>query len=390
MALGDAITVGDTSTKLAPEIAQWLVEVRVEMELSKPTRFALRFEDDLCGGDYEIVSQRQFTGDTLSQGTMIGIFATIGDSASPDVGRQCLVYGPITEIKSASAPGGTGSWTETHGEDRRIMMSHNGVSGNYVGLASDTVDQILQGYSFATKVQPTLIHYDGKARKLTQSGDDLSFIEGLARRNNMEFWLEYGVDDKTIPETAHFYTSPERPMAESPTAQTVPQLPVLKPNTGRIIRVQMPPGQCGGGVTKFDAHIDFEKPTAVQAFTLSADGKKAAQQIVQNNESFDPQRPPPLFSGRTLLQTNPPPDDEEAYLAVETTVLDQSWFVTVDCSTTLHLANFLVRPHQILTVQNAGKILSGAYQVTKATHVINAADHFMDFTIRANGLGTAS
>jgi hypothetical protein len=33
-----------------------------------------------------------------------------------------------------------------------------------------------------------------------------------------------------------------------------------------------------------------------------------------------------------------------------------------------------------------GPRLSGAYQVKTATHVINAADHFIDFKLRANGL----
>jgi hypothetical protein len=41
-------------------------------------------------------------------------------------------------------------------------------------------------------------------------------------------------------------------------------------------------------------------------------------------------------------------------------------------------------------VANAGDPLSGGYQVMKATHVVNPTDHFMDFTIRANGLGGAN
>jgi hypothetical protein len=40
-------------------------------------------------------------------------------------------------------------------------------------------------------------------------------------------------------------------------------------------------------------------------------------------------------------------------------------------------------------VSHAGPRLSGAYQVMKTLHVINAADHLIDFTLRANGLGAS-
>jgi len=40
----------------------------------------------------------------------------------------------------------------------------------------------------------------------------------------------------------------------------------------------------------------------------------------------------------------------------------------------------------IVDVQNATPGLTGAYQVKSAIHVINAADHLIDFKLRANGL----
>ena len=53
-------------------------------------------------------------------------------------------------------------------------------------------------------------------------------------------------------------------------------------------------------------------------------------------------------------------------------------------------ARFPAKPHMIVDVQYADSRLSGPYQVKNATHVINAADHFMDFKLRANGLPRAA
>ena len=69
---------------------------------------------------------------------------------------------------------------------------------------------------------------------------------------------------------------------------------------------------------------------------------------------------------------------------------EAAWFVTVDCSATLAQLGFAAAPHQVVDVRNAGERLSGPYQVMKAVHVINAADHFIDFKIRANGLRSAT
>jgi hypothetical protein len=370
-------------------LGRWLVEARVEMELSKPTRFALRFEDDVCDGKYEIVGSNKLTGDSLKQGATIGVFVAL--DGPPDNGRQCLVRGPITKLRAASTIGGTGSWTEAHGEDRRITMSRNGIDDSYAGLASDTAEKILNLYGFQeTDIQPTLIQYDKKNHKLSQHGDDLSFLEGLARANNMEFWVDYKVSGATVTETARFKTSPHRDTAVAPTPATLPQLPVLTATDKRVLSVQPPQGQCAN-VTRFETHVDFEKPTDIQAFTISADGKKSVvTQSGQNKDGLDPNRQPPAFDDkRKKLEPQAPGDPQEAYLTVEGLALEQSWFVQVDCSSTLELLKFAVRPHQILTVQNAGKVLSGLYQVTKATYVINAADQFIDFTIRANGLGAA-
>ena len=87
---------------------------------------------------------------------------------------------------------------------------------------------------------------------------------------------------------------------------------------------------------------------------------------------------------RTALAP-PVTDPDEHYLAQEALLTEAAWFVQVDCSATLELLGFPPQPHQVVDVQYAGDRLSGPYQVMKATHIVNAADTYVDFKIRANG-----
>jgi hypothetical protein len=117
--------------------------------------------------------------------------------------------------------------------------------------------------------------------------------------------------------------------------------------------------------------------------------KQIVAQIVKDAAPVDPGKVVPVDGVKRELIAPPEVTKEEAFLAQDAIVFEQSWFVEVDCSATFEQLDFVVRPHQIVQVAHAGDALSGGYQVMKATHVITSTDHFIDFTIRANGLGGA-
>ncbi len=378
MGFGAYITSGTDLTALSPEITAWLVEVRVEMELSKPTKFALRFEDDICDGSFAVQGNSQ-----LKQNEKLGIFVADENDA-----LDCLVYGPVTEVKSSNALGGPGSWVEIHGEDRRVEMGRVGVQAKYTGLASAAAEGILGAYEFAPKTQDTLIEHDGQKKQLSQRGTDLAFLEEIARKNNMEFWIEYKTEAEpltgrlSITETANLRTSPERSQAGD-----APQIPVLSAPPSMALAVNPPRQECPG-VNKFETKIDYEKPVAAKGFTFDAAGDKGiVEQIVTAAEPVDPDRPVQVSGVDRQAIIPPKVDPEEAFLAKDAIVTEQSWFVEVDASTTLEQAGFAIRPHQIVQFTHVDERLAGSYQVMKALHVITAADHFIDFTSRANGLG---
>lgn len=377
MGFGIVVTAGDRLEAMSDDLLRWLVEARVELELSEPSRFALRFEDDLCDGSFHVEGAPQ-----IAQNAYIGLFLPENDELT------CLVYGPITEIRSSTTTGGAGSWIEARGVSRLVEMDRIGVQAAYTGLASGAAAGILSAYGFVADCQDTLIEYDEQRIQLTQRGTDLSFLQDIARRNNMELWLEYdaiqGPTDVILTENAKLRTSPERNQEIG-----FPAPAVLEAPTDRRLRINPPRDECPS-VTRFEVNIDYEKPTAAQGFAMSEDAAQGlVQQILGPAESLDPERPVQVDGVQRDVIAPPEVTDEEAFLAQDSLVTEQSWFVEIEASGSLEQIGFVVLPHQIVEVSHAGRRLSGTYQVTEATHVVTATERLVDFKLRANGLGEA-
>lgn len=380
MGFGAVITTGTSCQPMDGTVMRWIVEARIEQELSKATAFAIRFEDDLCEGDPEVARRPE-----LKSNTVIGVFVRSQNK------YVCLVQGPITRVRTASMVGGTGSWVEVHGEDRRIEMGRVGVQATWKVKASDAAKKLIAAYGFKADCEETRKAYSDEKNALNQRGTDLSFLEEIARKNNLELWLAYGVggtpDSFVVTPTVNLKSSPPRNASSSATPP-LPSPPILQPSGDLVIKVQPPTGDCST-VTRFETHIDYERPSAAHGFAQDVtDGTTQKQDSSPTDATLGDGRSNIVaVDGVKRDALAPPiPDPDEQNLAQEALLTENAWFVEVDCSSTLELLGFAIEPHQILDVQNAGPRLSGPYQVKKVTHVINAADHFIDFKIRANGL----
>jgi hypothetical protein len=377
-----AITTGDDYTPLGDAAAARLVECRVEMELSKAARFALRFEEDICEQKNELLD-----GDDplLKRDTRVGIFTSFAENSDT---TECLLVGRVTKVRSSHIVGGRGSWVEVHGEDRRVDMGKVHINGTYSGLASQAVEQIVGQYGYKkTRIDPTLIEYKKPQPQLTQSDTDLAFIESIARANNMDFWIEYKVKaglDKSVSdvtETAILATSPP---ADKSVAGSLP--PVLS-DPKHILRLNAAGDACAN-LTKLDCKIDYDKPTSAFGFAMDdAKEREVRSQLAEDPVVADPAK---LTETRKMFEARkdpapPKPDPVAAQLAKESLVQEQSWFVEADCSASSERLGFLVLPHAIVKVENMGPNLSGLYQVKTATHVFTPTDRLVDFTLRANG-----
>jgi hypothetical protein len=213
MGFGAIITSEDQNTPLSDDLLKWLVEARVEQELSAPTRFAIRFEDDTCEGSLQVLKAKE-----IKPNTVMAILAPDGNKLA------CLVRGRVTQVRFAVMLGVAGSWVEIRGEDRRIEMDRHCVHKAWRGLASDAANTILNDYHFRPDVEATKKLYSDREHTLNQRDTDLAFLERIARENGYEFWIEYGVKDSAstpgapigIDETAKLRASPPRDAAPVP------------------------------------------------------------------------------------------------------------------------------------------------------------------------------
>ncbi|WP_067809938.1 hypothetical protein [Nocardia beijingensis] len=379
MGFGAILTTGDDLSPLAEDVMRWIVEVRVEQELSKPTIYAVRFEDDLCEGNPVVAGRPE-----LQANQVLGIFV------SSDDGYECLVHGPITRLRTSSMVGGTGSWVEVHGQDRRVEMDRIGVQATWTGKASEAAQRVIEAYGYEADCEETRKEYSDGQNALNQRGTDLAFLEDIARKNNLELWLSYETSGRpdafSVSTTVNVRSSPTRTSAPGLSLPLAP--PVLRAPGGKVLRVQPPPDACAS-VTRFDTHVDFERPGAARGFAQTVDNGETSEQTTSPTDPTLGEERADIVAvdgvERTALAP-PVTDPDEHYLAQEALLTEAAWFVQVDCSATLEQLGFPPQPHQIVDVQYAGERLSGPYQVMKATHIINAADSYVDFKIRANGL----
>jgi len=373
---GAIITSGDHDTVLGDDLLKWLVEARVEQELSAPTRFALRFEDDSCEGSFEVLKAKE-----IKPNTVIGILAQSGNKL------VCLVRGPVTQVRFAVMLGAAGSWVEIHGEDRRVEMDRLCVQAAWRGLASDAAQKILDAYHLNPQVEATKKQYSDNGQTLNQRGTDLGFIEQIARENGYELWVEYDEVEKStvtpgvpldIKETAKLQPSPPR------NAGLAPPVLLATPNLPSL-RVNVPPDDCPN-VTSFQIDTDTERANSSGRLAVNPrTGKLERTQVINPQPGLDGGPTLPQIDGvtRTICVTSAGGTDE-LQAKQEAALVEAGWFVEATASTTAHMLGALVKPHDVVPVEGIGTELSGPYQVTSVTHVINAADHFMDIRLRSN------
>lgn len=386
MSFGAIITSGDDNLPLPENLAQWLSEARVEQELSKPTKFAVRFEDDLCGDKPAVEGAPE-----IAANRMLAILVPSGNQ------KICLVRGRITMVKSASQLGGPGSWVEVHGESRKVEMDRESVQASWEGQEGMIVESVLSRYDFTPDVGNVQTKTYTATEQLNQRGTDLALLDKIASENGVDFWLSYEVETPnpltgayTVNETAHFRISPTVPESSpfdigefslSPDDAVAPSF-----------RINVPRDQCPN-VTAFNVTVDTERPNRALGAAIDADSGETAQSDTTADLAA-------TGAGLTLeaidgvtrtIVTSGPGGSEDQSRRDEAALREASWFVEATVSTSAHLLRGrVIVTHEIINVEGAGWRFSIPYQVKSVTHVVNAADHMMDVKLRSNVIGERS
>ena len=382
MGFGAIIAIGENNTPLDRDLAGCIAEVRIEQKLDEPAQFAVRFIDDLEDGRL-----RHANDERLAIDTVVSVIVEVADQL------VCLVRGPIVEHKSEMTIGGPGSWFEIHGLDRRDLLDRICVQATWTGRASDVARQILGQAFDELDVEDTTRVYEEGRETLNQRTTDLEFLQQLAKRNNLHLWLTYDCARSSIgsgfqvTETAHFASSPRRPQGASGALASAIQ---LVPTTELALRVHVPGRECPN-VTAFQVSTDGDRPSRYRAGSMTTEEARPG-----TTDATDPQ--PSAGAGaqrlgqiggvvRELCMPGSG-DPEETQTEGEAALTAAGWFVQATASTTRHLLGGVLRPHDVVAAVGVGPRLGqSAFRVREVTHVINAAEHFMDLRLESNSLG---
>ncbi|MCM1983268.1 hypothetical protein [Lyngbya confervoides] len=390
MGFGAIIAAGDKNELLSDPLLECITEVRVEQHLDNPTQYAIRFQEDIVDGE-----PRMMTAPELQCEKMLAIAVKANDTL------KCLVRGPITDVKCSVTRGGPGSWYEVHGQDRRVELDRQCVRKAWTGRASEAADAILSE-RFETDIEQTNIIYGSPrsggsqaTQTLNQRSTNAAFIRAIARRNNFHCWLAYECKldpfsltgrSLKITETAHLKPSPPRPSGALGALSALPLK--LVPTVMVALRVNVEEDQCRN-VTRFDLGINAEQPNQFSGTTINeADLKE------DRTSTTDPQ-PAIRPGGLTLSNCSAQRDlcvttagnQTEMQNQAESALTEAGWYVNATASTTAFMLGDVLLPHDVIEVEGLGKAHSGPYQVQSVTHVINAADHYMDLRLRRNAIG---
>jgi hypothetical protein len=381
MGFGASIATGTGNRPLDTDLAGCLTEVRVEQSLDEPTHFAVRFADDIENGRMRLASDERLKADTI---------VTI--AVEVDQAPVVLVRGPVTEHRSQMTVGGPGSWFEIHCLDRRDLLDRTCVRAAWTGRASDIARQILAATFDQVEVEDTPRSYEANATTLNQRITDLAFLRQVARRNGLHFWITYESSRSPlgggmqVVETANFASSPRRPTGGGAAAVAS----ALAPTTPLALRIHVPSTDCPN-VTAFQVNTDISRPSAYRTGSMQMEDVNPATTDVSDPQPAagnGARRLPDIAGARRELSMAGAGDPLETQTRGEAALAEAGWLVQATASTTKHLLGGVLKPHDLVTAIGVGPSLGVAtFRVKRVTHVINAAEHFMDLALEGNGLG---
>ena len=363
-----------------PDLTEDLAEVEVQQTIEGPTTFRVRFAVDICDGDLTLLEDDDLTpGDPDNEVTIL---------AFVDGESHVLVHGIITERQVSLTEGGAGSWLEVRGQDRRVVMGRMPQQKAHSGKASDIAAAILSkdDYRFEVDVDATEIEYAEDGNTLNQTENDLEFIDKLAGRNGMRFWLDWAADTGPaglqITETAHFRPSPPRGQPNAagsapPVLLAPADAPELRLNTG---------GGCSN-LQSFELSANAEAPNRSGPLHRVSSSQGSVDETEASEPSDAPlgEDPPSTTPrGRQIVTAG---DTNEARVQNQAALNDAAWSVQATAETSVHALGALVTPHQIIRVTGGGRLNSGDYFVKTVTHTIDPSNHKLRIELLRNGLG---
>lgn len=350
MGLGISIRVNDAPDETAVAASS----VEVTESVGQPTYYRLEYGLDLEEGDYPLLKETK-----LGAGSEISVLIPTADTT------VCLVKGPVYGQNIHFDQGGMGTLTVL-GADSLIKMDREDKSVIWTDLTdSSAVSSILSQAGLVPDVETTQAGHFELKHTLIQRETDLAFVRRLARRNGNLFWAscdEFGV------ETAHF----KRPVLEGePACEIVINLTDPKTN-----------------VTSLDMSWDVERPTKAEAVELDLNTKSSITGTVETSPltALGGNALTAIAAEPRIAHVRAPVDDNgDLQARSEGTVIEASFFLRASGSTTLTALGKVMRTHTLVNLRGVGSRHSGPWFCSSVRHLIDSAEHRMDFELIRNG-----
>lgn len=319
------------------------------------TTFALSFDFHIEEGDLPLLRESR-----LGPEAEIVVRVPDGDVTA------VLVRGPVTRQRISLVTAGAGSSLEVIGADATVTLAREHKVRVWPSTSdSAAILEVLSGAGWVPQVTlPTSVVHTELKNALVQRETDLHLIRRLARRNGCWFWLSY--EPISAMATAHV----ARPPVNDPTG--------------------------------IHFHLDSSKRN-IETATIEWDAErvvstKALHRDVFGGSDFDGsvKRSPlsgladralgDILSQPRQAQLSLPVDDAGDLIArSEGALIDDGWFVQVTLTTRVRDLRRVVRAHSVAELHDAGSRHSGKYLVSRVTHRIHDADHWMDVELVRNG-----
>jgi hypothetical protein len=373
----DLLIAGGNENRLFSKgLMDCLVEVRVEQSLDEPTKFAIRFLDDIENGQMVKASLPELA---------IGQLVTIAVRARD--GLKGLVRGPILRTSSKMTLGGPGSSYQVEGIDRRDELSREFREGAWSGRASDIATILLSPVYPAPDVGRTEEMHDPE-RPLPQRGTDLDFLTRNAAQNGFHFWVSYqGVAEvpggtMSVIEQVHWKESPA--LGASAPTRIIDLIPFDE--SALPIRWNVPQEQCPN-VTGFTLSRDGTRPNQVRTETQNTgDGGQDAVTASDTSSPVGGQGQTASQSQTPRFIVPTPQGDAQSTRTINRAALREAGFyVKAEVNTTRYLYGDVLEPHQVIPVEGLGGSNGQTpFRVQEVTHVVNSQAHFMQAKLATN------
>lgn len=379
---------------LPPEHECAVTEIRVEQHLDKQTTFALRFQED-----FEDEEQIRAAQELFSNSLGVAICVPNGAAGLTPAKLVCLVRGQVERVEFNVTVGGSGSWFEVRGQDLRTQLNRRVEVITARGSTTQIIEALVAPIAPA-QVGPAIKNYTDHDYRYM--GSALEAVSDLARKSSYAFWLEYEVEERegvfTVKTTAHVKSSPPRKDdGPRPPDPSVGFELVADAESPRLL-ILGNDGECET-VVNFSSEVDSEAYTTASSYAQNSDdgteqANKDADSQDQHLNSAGGQSPSvggqtgaaltPDVPGLRSLSLGVEPELEIAIWQAYAAATAASWYVRAEALTTVHMLNHVLVPHQLVTVDGGGCGIAGTYQVSDVTHVINAAEHWMQVKLRSN------